>query len=173
VPESATIWHWQSQWHPSAITNQSKHDKALAVALGCILFLTGGCGESAPFKIAPVSGDVKYSDGSPIKADRIVISFVPQNVPPVGKQAAAAANGEVNPADGSFASLTTHDPEDGAIIGRHKVLVRALNKSDELTAAVDARFTRLETTPLEADVQPGKENRFSFVVEPAKAGGGR
>ncbi len=120
---------------------------------------TAGCGSGAPFNIAPVSGKVTYSDGSLIEADQIVLRFVPQGVEAAGKDAAAAASGEVNVADGTFAGLTTRTHRDGAIVGTHKVVVLALKIGPagvgEPTAAVPAQYTNVATTPLKVEVPRG------------------
>jgi hypothetical protein len=153
--------------HNSSMPRSSKKPRRCRPAIACwLILLAGGCGDAAPFKIVPVSGDLKYQDGTPVKADRIVVTFVPQGVPAVEKQVAAPANGEVDLTDGKFSSLTTREYADGAIVGHHKVLVRAMNKFEELIPAVDARYSRPETTPLEVEVQSGKDNHFSLIVEP-------
>jgi hypothetical protein len=121
-----------------------------------------GCGSSSPFDIVPVSGKVTYQDGSLIQADRIVVTFVPQDVASKGRDAAASATGDVNVADGTFSGLTTESHNDGAIVGRHKVLVQALKTGPagvgEPTAAVPAKYAKAATTPLEVEVTSG--NRY-------------
>jgi len=128
----------------------------------CLAALLSGCGGGAPFDVVPVSGKVTYQDGSLIQADRIVVTFVPQDVPSAGKDAAAAATGDVNVADGTFSGLTTQKHHDGAIIGRHKVLVQSFETGPagvgEPTAAVPARYAKAATTPLEVEVSSG--NRY-------------
>jgi len=127
----------------------------------CLAASLSGCG-GAPFDIVPVSGKVAYQDGSLIQADRIVVTFVPQGVPAAGRDAAASATGDVNVADGTFSGLTTQKHHDGAIVGRHKVLVQALKTGPagvgEPTAAVPARYAKAATTPLEVEVSSG--NRY-------------
>jgi hypothetical protein len=138
----------------------------LAVLLAVSL---AGCGGGAPFKIVPVSGKVTYSDGSLIPADRIVVTFVPQGVQASGKDAAAAARGEVNVADGTFAGLTTQKHLDGAIVGKHKVLVQALKTGvagvGEPTAAVPAKYAKAATTPLEVEVPPGGKKNIELLID--------
>lgn len=140
----------------------------LTVLLGGCL---AGCGGGAPFKIVPVSGKVTYRDGSLIQADRIVVTFVPQGVEAAGKDAAAAATGEVNVADGTFAGLTTQKHHDGAIVGKHKVLVQALKTGPagvgEPIAAVPAVYAKAATTPLEVDVPSGGKDDFELLIDKA------
>jgi hypothetical protein len=136
------------------------------LALGVICTLAG-CG-GAPFAIKPVSGKVTYKDGSLIRADRIVITFVPQDVKAAGKNVAAAAKGDVNVADGTFAGLTTQKHNDGAIVGKHKVLVQAFKTGPagvgEPIAAVPAIYAKAATTPLEQEVTTGS-NHFEILIE--------
>ena len=130
--------------------------------LWCLAASLTGCGSGAPFDIVSVSGKVTYQDGSLIPADRIVVTFVPQDVAAAGKDAAASAIGDVNVADGTFSGVTTQTHNDGAIVGRHKVLVQALKTGPagvgEPTAAVPARYAKVATTPLEVEVSSG--NRY-------------
>jgi len=134
----------------------------------CAAAWIAGCGGGAPFEIVPVTGKVTYSDGSLIEADRIVVTFVPQDVAAEGKDVAAGAMGEVNVADGTFPGLTTRKHLDGAILGRHKVLVQALKTGPagvgEPTDAVPARYAIPDTTPLEAEVT-GSGDDFTFKID--------
>lgn len=145
--------------------------RAAAASACTVLLLTccAGCGSGAPFDIAPVSGKVTYSDGSLIQADQIVVRFVPQDVEAVGKDAAPGATGEVNVADGTFAGLTTRTHHDGAIVGRHKVVVLALKIGPagvgEPTAAVPARYTNVATTPLEVEVPRGGKRGVHLQID--------
>ena len=128
-----------------------------------------GCGGGAPFKIVPVSGKVMYSDRSLIRADRIVVTFVPQGVEAAGKDAAAPATGDVNVTDGSFAGLTTQKHHDGAIVGRHKVLVQAFKTGPagvgEPIAAVPRKYAKAATTPLEFEVPSGGKDDCEFLID--------
>jgi hypothetical protein len=134
-------------------------------------FSFSGCGGGAPFKIVPVSGKVTYKGGSLIPADRIVVTFVPQGVPGAGKEAATAAQGDLNVADGTFAGLTTHKHMDGAIIGKHKVTVQALKTGPggvgQPINVVPLVYTRAETTPLSVEVT-GSGNNFPLEIDKAR-----
>lgn len=127
-----------------------------------------GCGSSAPFPIEPVSGKVTYTDGTLIRANRIVVQFIPQGVDAVGKDKAAAAMGDVNVADGTFAGLTTKNHNDGAIVGKHKVTVQAFRTGaggiDEPIATVSAVYAKAKTTPLEEEVTTST-NYFEIKIE--------
>ncbi len=135
------------------------------LALTCTVL---GCGSGAPFPIKPVSGKVTYSDGSLIRADRIVVKFVPQGVEGVGKDRASAAMGDLNVADGTFAGLTTLKHNDGAIVGKHKVVVQAFRTGPagvgEPIGTVPAIYFKEKTTPLEEEVTTGN-NYFEIKIE--------
>jgi hypothetical protein len=68
-----------------------------------------------------------------------------------------AGMAEVQP-DGSFQSITTRAYGDGAIRGRHKVTVVALDNDQVPTKLVPEKYATVETTPLEFDTanQPWK-----------------
>lgn len=80
----------------------------LALALGAMSL--AGC-DGRPKRV-PVSGRVLI-DGQPLQ--RGFIQVIPSD--------ARAANGEIGP-DGSF-HLTTFDPNDGCVLGTHKVAIIA------------------------------------------------
>lgn len=130
---------------------------------------TLGCGESGPFDLAPVHGTVTYSDGSPIKADQLVVKFVPKTFQMQGKVASRSATTYVDVADGSFSKPTTWKYGDGVMVGRHKVVVIALSgagpDTGSPTKAVPSRYHRAETTPLEVEVSAAGDNDFSLKVE--------
>jgi len=71
-------------------------------------------------------------------------------------------------ADGTFSGLTTQEHHDGAIVGKHKVVVRALKTGPagvgEPSGAVPARYTQAGTTPLEVEVTSG--NRYFELMIP-------
>jgi hypothetical protein len=137
---------------------------ALAVAW---LAWNGGCGRE-PFSTVSVRGKVTFRDGSLIKADRIVITFVPQDGTAGGKTATPGARGEVQ-ADGTFADLTTHKPTDGVVLGRHKVVVQPLKKGpggmDMPVKAVPVRYTQPDKTPLEVEIKKSGEV-LTLLVDP-------
>jgi len=121
---------------------------ATNVALTPFLFLVclAGCG-GEPFKLAPVSGKVTYTDGSLIPGDQILVRFVPEQPPTSGNDVASAATGDVNPQDGTFPGVTSHKYLDGAVVGRHKVTVIALkmdpNGTPVATKAVPEKYRTL------------------------------
>ena len=115
----------------------------------------GGCGSDMPFDLVPVSGKVTYEDGSLIAADRILLTFNPAAAP-TGPMTAPGGTAQVNVADGTFAAVTTRRTNDGIVPGRYRVAVVPFGKdakgNPRPTAAVDAKYQKESTTPLEIEV---------------------
>jgi len=134
-----------------------------------MLLLVGwaGCGGDTPFRLAPVQGKVTYEDGSPIQVPQggqVRIAFVPQDAAPVGQAHPTAAQGTLKP-DGSFSELTTYQFGDGAIIGRHKVTVLAVDAMEQPLPAVPKPYWNVSTTPLEVTVEKGGRNYFELKIK--------
>lgn len=143
--------------------------------LGMLALVSAGCGG---LNLGQVSGQVK-SNGKLVTAGMIM--FHPENGP--------TAVGTIQP-DGSY-TLTTLQPNDGALVGAHRVTIQATKvdpgrletpKSfdDELKQAhnpakilipgqvhwiVPEIHSRAETTKLIAEVKRGK-NQIDFDVPP-------
>lgn len=128
----------------------------------------GGCRRSeSPFRLVPVAGKVTYEDGSPISIPQggmVRIALVPQDVAPVGQAHPTAAQGTLNP-DGSFSELTTYQFGDGAIVGRHKVVLVALDAMEEPVWTIPKQYGDVSTTPLEVTVERGGRNYFELKVK--------
>jgi hypothetical protein len=107
----------------------------------------------------PVTGTVKYSDGSVPQGDVATITFQPATSGPDTK----GASGTIR-ADGSF-SLTTVKPNDGALPGEYVVTVHVIKGYPGGRSVVAANYTKPDTTPLKAPVESRGENRFDFVVD--------
>jgi len=133
----------------------------LAALLG--LGLTG-CGSDVPYELVPVSGKVTYDDGSLIPAARMEIILQPQNPPADPNVPPRAARGEVNPAEGTFSTVSTYQYGDGAIVGQHKVQLVSYDQSDAITDAVPEVYRNVDTTPLTVAVTPGK-NELELKVD--------
>lgn len=95
-------------------TDTSFRRSGLAVAALMSGIFSAGCG-GGEFEVAPAKGKV-VCDGRPMPVGSVTFS-------PVGEQGSAEpgkpATANVD-ADGTFV-LTTYDPGDGAILGKHKV----------------------------------------------------
>jgi hypothetical protein len=126
----------------------------------CVLFIIlalSGCGEGVSY--VPVTGTVKYSDGTVPAGDIATITFQPSAAGPDTK----GASGTINK-DGSFA-LQTVTPGDGARPGDYQVTVRVMQGYPRGQLVVAEKFTKPDTTPLTAKVQARGENHFDFTVE--------
>ena len=125
----------------------------------CALLLSvslTGCGEGGPTYV-PVTGTVKYSDGTVPTGTIASINFQPASPTPDTK----AASGSITP-DGSF-ELTTIRPGDGARPGDYIVTVYVRDAYPAGKSLVADRFTKPGT--LTATVTDSGENNFDFVVE--------
>lgn len=130
------------------------------------LFLLGCGGGAAPFGVVPVKGKVTYEDGSVIPADSLRVEFVSQT-PPKGKEHPRPGAAAVNAKDGTFPYVTTWDPMDGAVTGKNKVTVQALDAMQIPTDAVPKEYADAEKTPLEVDVKAGMPPLELKVKKPA------
>lgn len=109
-----------------------------------------GCDRGPTY--VPVTGTVKYSDGTVPTGDIASITFQPASAAPDTK----GASGTIQP-DGTF-SLTTINPGDGARPGDYVVKVNVMKGYPGGTSLV-------ADTPLKATVTEDGENHFDFVVE--------
>jgi hypothetical protein len=135
----------------------------LIIMYSCVV---AGCGAGAS-SIAPVSGSIRVN-GQPLKLGRIC--FYPEKGRP--------AIGEIG-ADGTY-RLTTVQTGDGATMGKHRVTIEAVEvigapktMAEESAQAgktappatvkwfAAERFSRVQSTDLEAEVKPG-DNQINF-----------
>lgn len=125
--------------------------------------LFAGCGPSYP-KRYPVSGVVKFKDGSPVKTGTVEFGI------PGSQWTASGAIAR----DGTF-SLSTVKPNDGAIAGEHKVIVRQIIVSyfpvqgqHDHGKLVDTRYADYRTTPLTLTVPVGGIKNVELIVDEKK-----
>ena len=124
---------------------------AAAFALACALaVLATGC-HREPFPHVKVSGSVKYDDGSLIPAHSLEVMFNPQAAPKNKTTFPRIGHAEVDIATGAFTSVTTTQPNDGVVAGKHKVTLRAYLASGEISPAVPEEYGDVTKTPLEVD----------------------
>ena len=123
-----------------------------------------GCGSSNP-QIVPVSGTVKYPDGTVPTGEIAIVQFVSAADRTEGAMALKPASGDIKP-DGSF-TLTTSKQGDGAFEGDYKVTFTVVRKYGTQDHLIDLKYTKNETTPHTAKVERGKSNHFDFVIEKA------
>jgi hypothetical protein len=127
--------------------------RCVALVLSGALLL--GCGESRT-PTYPVSGIVEFGDLTPVRSG--VVEFIPTVPGP-------SARGKID-SQGHFV-LGTFSENDGAIAGRHQVIVvqhvtgGAIPPADHVhdgdhadqLGMVDVRYSQLATTPLTATVE--------------------
>jgi hypothetical protein len=115
------------------------------------LMIVAGCRDAHEQEVAPVRGAVWLS-GKVIRGGSVM--FMP-----------SSGRGAVGPIDseGNFV-LTTYQPGDGAIVGRHKVAVfpvGAVGESDDIPANfvdIPVEYRNPHSSGIEVEVKPGEEN---------------
>ena len=147
----------------------SIHRAFLSAAVCCLVSVVG-CGPQRP-AMAPVHGKVTLG-GKPLAGGRI--AFYPaEGRPALGPIAA----------DGTY-KLTTFLPDDGAILGKHRVTIEATkvtassqpksfeeerrrgfdySSAPQVVWIVPEKYARRETSPLTAEVSAG-ENTLDFAL---------
>jgi hypothetical protein len=139
----------------------------LLIVLG---LLSPGCGSGNP-PAYPVSGTVRFEDGTPVRSGLVEFESV---------ELAINARSEIGP-DGSF-QLTTWRVGDGAVAGKHRALVlqplvyaglsaegrqEHSGHEDSAELRVAPEMGRYETSQLEFTVQPQPRNEVVIVVRAA------
>jgi hypothetical protein len=129
----------------------------LAAAAAALGLLASGCGDGSGMEPRyPVSGKLTYK-GEPVKD--AVINFVPVD------GGGRGATGKV--AEGGAYTLTTHDPDDGAIPGKYKVTVDDRKpdeaKMKEKTAAL-AKKTNMQPGIIPQEIQAAAFKTAKGVV---------
>jgi hypothetical protein len=123
--------------------------------LGLLLLGATGCGSGGTY---PVQGKVVFQDGTPLKGGIVVFESV--------DHAHIIARGDIAP-DGTF-ELGTKKPGDGALAGKHRVLVAPLLPSNVKESKgprpIHPRFENFETSKLVLTVEK-RDNDFTIHVE--------
>ncbi|WP_254510735.1 hypothetical protein [Anatilimnocola floriformis] len=124
------------------------------------LFLLVGCsGEDTMY---PVSGTVKFSDGTIPHGEVATIRFEPvkANNDEMGKTPAA---GQID-AEGKF-RLTSKTSNDGARAGDYKVTLTILKTYGKTDSLIPGKYNLATSTPLTATVGPKGQKQFDFVLD--------
>jgi hypothetical protein len=130
-----------------------------ALAVLASLVAAAGCSNGR----YPVKGRVTYPDGSPLTEGNVIGQM--------GEGATSVTvQGRVK-SDGSF-SWGTERAGDGAAPGKYRVIVvaRALGDSElaqGMRPAVDAKFANPQTSGIEFEVKPGRNQLNVTVTRPA------
>jgi hypothetical protein len=145
-------------------SGRERYAQRIAICLITLsMIVTGGCAKK--LKTYPVKGKVTFKDGSPLTKGWVEFE-------PVDAEDKVNASGEIQ-ADGTFV-LGTLKTDDGAVAGRHRVIVVVQpdvgTGPEDVTGArreiIAARFRSYDTSGLEFTVEP-KPNEFPIEVEPA------
>jgi hypothetical protein len=125
-----------------------------------VLVLISGCGSSG-LTTAPVRGKITYK-GKPVPNG--TVTYVPDGDKP-------AATGEIQP-DGTYV-LTTYDSGDGAVLGKHSIMIIAQEdmagrlpeeRSPTPGLIVPEKYTNFAGSGLTAEVKQG-DNVFDFELK--------
>jgi hypothetical protein len=125
------------------------------LGFGC-LWLLIGC-NSGP-AVYPVSGTVKFEDGSVPTGEMASVQFIPVQRTEISQ----TCSGSIQ-LDGSY-KISTFNPEDGALPGEYKVTFIIHKTYVGRESLVAPEFTDFNTTPLTATVKSGR-NKFDFTIK--------
>lgn len=134
-----------------------RHVRPLVALLA---LLTAGCGGA---KIYPVSGKVEYADGAAatdLAGYKVELESIDGKIDGRG----ASAEGTIQP-DGTF-RLTTVKPNDGALLGKHRVLIAPpLPEGDTPSRpyAIDHKYISYEQSGLSVTVE-AKSNDITLTI---------
>lgn len=127
------------------------------------LLLISGCGPSHP-PTYPVVGKVVFENGEACQLGTIEFRSLDHLV---------SARGKIEK-DGSF-KLSTWEPDDGAVEGKHQVIVQQLIITEDLSFAahghgprVNPRYGDYATSGLEVVVQPVEKNEVTVTLKLVK-----
>lgn len=136
------------------------------VAVVLIVPVLSGCSDGRP-QTYPVTGVVQFSNGKPVRSGTVEFRSTQHKL---------NARGKID-SSGHF-RLGTFDEMDGAVAGKHQVIVAQIvapadarrapqghQHTAPLEARVAAQFARYETSGLTVDVTPEGRNHVTLVVE--------
>ena len=124
-----------------------------------------GCGGQA-YDTVDISGTVTYEDGSLIPAEQIFVEFNSQQKNLDEKTFPRIGKAEVNVKDGKFNVVSTYDFGDGAVVGEHKVVVKAYENGVPTDKFFPKQYSDETTTPLKITV--GAEREFPIKLPKAR-----
>lgn len=134
--------------------------------LASLLLVSAGCGSRHPATV-PVEGLVAFADGTPVRGGRIEFE---------SELGGINARGTLNN-EGEF-HLTTYRDGDGAVVGRHRVIVQQMISPYAGTPGnakhsphgppptkVPTRYGDYRTSPLTAEVTSDPQQRIVLQIE--------
>ena len=119
------------------------------VVLGALLL--AGCGSGDPFSYVKVSGKLTYDDGSLIRHEGVVLTFVPLSEALGANTFPQPGIARPDPATGEFHEVTSHTYNDGLVRGKHKVLVADPTHRPLPASVVPPEYADPDKTPLLVD----------------------
>jgi hypothetical protein len=131
-----------------------------AILTLALIVSLAGCRDDGRLPTYYVTGKVVFSDGSPLPGGWIICESPEHKL---------AARGVIE-TDGTY-RLGTYEQEDGAVAGRQLVAITPAAPSgfdpDQSTAPpiLDPKYSHMDTSGLELDIQPDGENHFTITVE--------
>lgn len=135
--------------------------RPLLYLLGAMaLFLLVGCNNAD--RMYPVTGTVKFSDGTIPQGEVATIRFEPVKTSNEEMSKSPAA-GQLD-AEGKF-QLTSINMNDGVRAGDYKVTLTILKTYGRSDSLIPAKYNLATTTPLTATVGPKTEKHFDFVLD--------
>ena len=141
----------------------------LSWCLAAVAVCFAGCG--GEHKTYPVTGTIKFKDGSPLPVGRIYLETRDKRY---GDGMGIYAMGRLKE-DGSFV-MGTYGVDDGAPPGQYAVHIRgagrdtgrraaALHTRRAIKTLIHKKYASSRTTDIKVEVKPG-ENHFDIVVDP-------
>jgi hypothetical protein len=128
----------------------------------CLAF--AGCGGNQQISTYPVTGKVRYADGSPMQGGTITLHSGESTVPTRG----------VVEEDGSF-TVGTYGVDDGAPAGSYKVALFPELPADfdpdsgrRLPPTIDRKYSDPDTSGVTLEVSADGQNHHDITVERAK-----
>jgi len=120
-----------------------------------MLVMLAGCSSG----LSSVHGKVTFQDGTPLTLGHVMFQ-------PMDKDNVFAPRADIKSADGHF-EMSTSKPGDGAPPGKYRVAVQPYSPfpGEKVTpaAAFDPRYSDYETSGLEFEVKPGR-NEFNITI---------
>ena len=120
-----------------------------------------GCRDN-PYDVVRITGTLTYEDGSLIPGEMITLMLVSQAEALDRTTHPRTGRGQVRVEDGSFIGISTYDYGDGVILGKHKVVLRALGPNESPSDAIPPEYTDATTTPLSIEV--GQQRHFDLKI---------
>jgi hypothetical protein len=139
------------------------HHFIVGLLLSCLMLIAGGCGPSHP-PTYPVIGKVVFENGEACQLGTIEFRSLDHLV---------SARGKIEK-DGAF-KLSTWEPDDGAVAGKHQVIVQQLIITEDLSFAahghgprVNPRYGDYATSGLEVFVEAVEKNEVTVTLKLVK-----